>query len=146
MMKLKIEYPARSEEREILQRFTLAKTVLEKVNQVISGEEILNIRKKISDIYVDDYIVDYVLDIVLTTRESSNYISCGASPRASINLIKAAQGVAYIEGRDYVIPDDVKAIVYDVLRHRIALTYEAEAEDLTSEILIERILESIQLS
>ncbi len=146
MMKLKVEYPSREEERAILKRFTLAQTVVDTVSQVISGEEIMAIRQEISDIYVDEYILDYVLDIVLKTRESSDYISCGASPRASINLIKAAQGVAYIEGRDYVIPDDIKAIVYDVLRHRIVMTYEAEAEDLSTEILIKRILESIQLS
>jgi MoxR-like ATPase len=146
MMKLKVKYPSREEERGILQRFTLGETIIESVEQVIGGKEILAIRKEISGIYVDGYIVDYVLDIVLKTRENSNYISCGASPRASINLIKAAQGVAYLEGRDYVIPDDVKSIVYDVLRHRIILTYEAEAEDLTSEMLIKEILESIQLS
>ena len=146
MMKLKVEYPSRDEERDILKRFTLGETIEEVVGQVISGEEILAIRKEISDIYVDEYIVEYVLDIVLKTRDNSTYISCGASPRASINLIKAAQGVAYLEGRDYVIPDDVKSIVYDVLRHRVAMTYEAEAEDLTSEMLIKNILESIQLS
>lgn len=146
MMKLKVEYPSRDEERDILKRFTLGETVEEAVGRVITGEEILAIRKEISEIYVDEYIIEYVLDIVLKTRENSTYISCGASPRASINLIKAAQGVAYLEGRDYVIPDDVKAIVYDVLRHRVVMTYEAEAEDLTSEMLIKNILESIQLS
>lgn len=85
------------------------------------------------------------MDIVLKTREESEHIACGASPRASINLIKAAKGRAFLEGRDFVVPDDIKAIAYDVLRHRILLTYEAEAEDITSEKIIADILEQVNL-
>jgi MoxR-like ATPase len=145
MMKLKIDYPSRDEERLILNRFTADQKIQEEVNPVMDSKDILAIRKQISDIYVDELIKDYVLDIVLKTRESSDYIACGASPRASLNLIKAAKGMAFIAGRNYVIPDDIKGIAYDVLRHRIALTYEAEAEDITSEIMIRQILETVKM-
>ncbi len=100
----------------------------------------------VEKVYIDQHIKDYVLDIVLKTRENSQYISCGASPRASINLIKAAKAMAFIKGRDYVMPDDVKSVVYDVLRHRIVLTYEAEAEDMTAEDLIKEILEEVAVA
>lgn len=145
MMKLKVEYPSRNEEKLILERFTLNEYVEPTINKLISGKEIMELREKISQIHVGDHIKEYVLDIVLKTRENSQYISCGASPRATINLIKASQGMAFIKGRDYVIPDDVKEIVYDVLRHRIILTYEAEAEDLSTESIITNILEEINL-
>lgn len=145
MMKLKVEYPNRDEERQILERFTMDGESSEAVNRQMTAEDILSIRAEIEKVYVDAYIREYVLDIVLKTREESQYIACGASPRASINLIKAAKAMAYIEGRDYVMPDDVKAIAYDVLRHRIALTYEAEAEDMTAESIISQILAGVQL-
>lgn len=145
MMKLKVEYPNRDEERQILERFTMDGESSEAVNRQMTAEDILSIRVEIEKVYVDAYIREYVLDIVLKTREESQYIACGASPRASINLIKAAKAMAYIEGRDYVMPDDVKAIAYDVLRHRIALTYEAEAEDMTAESIISQILAGVQL-
>jgi MoxR-like ATPase len=99
----------------------------------------------VENIYLDEKIENYVLDIIFKTRAPSNYITCGASPRASINLIKAAKCRAFIAGRDYVTPDDVKAIVYDVLRHRIMLSYEAEADDITAEKLITDILEAVNL-
>jgi len=102
-------------------------------------------RQKVDSVYVDDSIKNYVLDIIFKTREESKYIACGASPRASISLIKAARGRAFMEGRGYVIPDDIKAMVYDVLRHRILLSYEAEAEDITSEEIITEILDEVNL-
>jgi MoxR-like ATPase len=145
MMKLKVEYPDRNEERQIIERFSIEQSDNTTLNKILSCENILELRKQINGIYIDDNIKNYVLDIILMTRDKSEYISCGASPRASINLIKAAKCKAFIEGRDYVEPDDIKAMVYDVLRHRIALSYEAEAEDITSEDIITGILEKVNL-
>lgn len=145
MMKLKVEYPSRDEERAILERFTEGSNEVPETHKVLEASDIMAIREQIDQVYVDSYIKDYVIDIVLKTREDSGYIECGASPRASINMIKAAKAMAYLKGRNYMTPDDVKSIVYDVLRHRIVLTYDAEAESLTSEDLIKRILESVKL-
>jgi MoxR-like ATPase len=145
MLKLKVDYPSRTEESEIIERFSMKKYEVPILTKQLCGKDILELRDIISNIYVDQHIKNYVLDIVFKTREANEYIECGASPRASINLIKAAKGKAFLEGRDYVVPDDVKAIVYDVLRHRILLSYEAEAEDLTVEDIITGILEQINL-
>ncbi len=144
MLKLKVEYPGRDEESEIINRFSKDQSILE-IREILSGEDIFEIRKEIEKIYLDENIKNYVLDIVFKTREKSEYIACGASPRASINLIKAAKGRAFLEGRGYVVPDDIKAIVYDVLRHRILLSYEAEAEEITSEDIIAQILDEVNL-
>ena len=145
MLKLKIEYPDREEEREIVNRYSCEATSEPAVNAVVSRDDIFNMRKCVDDIRIDNKITDYVLNLVFKTREPSPYISCGASPRASINLIKAAKCRAFLEGRSYVIPDDIKAMAYDVMRHRIILSYEAEAEDITTEKIIEDILESVNL-
>ena len=145
MLKLKIQYPLKEEEREIIKRYTLEESSEPSVNTVVTREDIFNMRKCVDSIYIDEKIENYVLDIVFKTREPSPYIACGASPRASINLIKAAKCRAFIEGRDYVMPDDIKTMVYDVLRHRVLLSYEAEAEDITAEKLIEEILETVNL-
>jgi len=145
MLKLKIQYPLREEEREIIKRYTREESAEPNVEAVISREDIFRMRACVDNIYLDEKIENYVLDIVFKTREASPYIACGASPRASLNLIKAAKCKAFLEGRDYVIPDDVKAMVYDVLRHRILISYEAEAEEITAEKLITEILESVNL-
>jgi MoxR-like ATPase len=159
MMKLKINYPNRDEERKIIKRFTgeqsgcmgeqLTSSTTSPgetaVTKILSAKDISEMRKKIDGIYVDENIENYVLDIIFKTREDSKNIACGASPRASINLIKAAKGKAFIEGRNYVVPDDIKDLVYDILRHRIILTYEAEAEEITSEEIIAEILEQVNL-
>ncbi len=145
MLKLKIQYPDRNEERNIIDRFSAGESGSSDIRRLLSRDRILEIRRAIEGIYVDDNIKDYVLDIIFATREKSDYISCGASPRASINLIKAAKGKAFLEGRSYVVPDDIKAMVYDVLRHRIILSYEAEAEDMTPEDVIAGILEKVNL-
>jgi len=145
MLKLKIQYPKKEEEREIIKRYTFEESSEPKVEAVISREDIFNMRASVDNIYIDEKIENYVLDIVFRTREPSPYIACGASPRASINLIKSAKCRAFIEGRDYVLPDDIKAMAYDVLRHRVLLSYEAEAEDITAEKLIEDILETVNL-
>ena len=145
MLKLKIQYPKREEEGEIIKRYTLEEIPDPSVRAIIGKADIFAMRKSVDNIYVDTKIDNYVLDIVFKTREPSPYIACGASPRASINLIKAAKCRAFIIGRDHVVPDDVKAIVYDVLRHRIMLSYEAEAEDINAEKLITNILETVNL-
>ena len=145
MLKLQIQYPDRDEEREIMNRYTREAAADPEVSAVLSKEDIFAMRREADEILVDPKITDYVLNIVFKSREPSPLVSCGASPRASINLIKAAKCRAYIEGRAYVIPDDVKAMAYDVLRHRIILSYEAEAEDMVPEDIIERILEAVNL-
>ena len=145
MLKLKIQYPLKEEEREIIKRYTLEESSEPDVEAVVTRENIFSMRKCVDDIYIDEKIENYVLDIVFKTREPSPYIACGASPRASINLIKAAKCRAFIAGRDYVLPDDIKAMVYDTLRHRILLSYEAEAEDITVEKIIEDVLEAVNL-
>lgn len=145
MLKLKVDYPSREEEKEIIDRFTVGNYTTPIMNEIISAQDILKLRKEIDNIYIDESIREYVLNIVLETRKQSQYIASGASPRASINLIKAAKGRAFLEGRDHVLPDDIKAIVYDVLRHRIILTYEAEAEELHVEDIIRDILDKINL-
>lgn len=145
MMKLKVKYPDRKEESEIIDRFTMDNYYEPNLSKILSCRDILHIREQINGIYIDDNVKNYVLDIVLKTREKSNYIACGASPRASINLIKSAKGRAFLEGRDYVVPDDIKSMAYDVLRHRILLSYEAEADDITSEDIIAGILEKVNL-
>ncbi len=145
MMKLKVEYPDREEERAIIERFTMADYEEPDLAPIMTKDLISGLREEVENIHLGDYIKEYVLDIVLGTRQPSQYISCGASPRASLNLIKAAKAMAYLRARDYVTPDDVKSIVYDVLRHRIVLTYEAEAEDKTPEDVIAGILEGVRL-
>lgn len=145
MLKLKIKYPDKNEERSIIDRFSKDESSDTAVNEILTKENIFKLRKAVDNIYVDENIKNYVLDIIFKTREASVYISCGASPRASINLIKAAKCRAFMEGRGFVVPDDIKDMVYDVLRHRILLSYEAEAENITSEDLITQILEQVNL-
>ncbi|QUH31395.1 AAA family ATPase [Vallitalea guaymasensis] len=145
MMKLKVKYPDRNEESKIIDRFTMDNYYEPNLTKILSCRDILHLREQINGIYIDDNVKNYVLDIVLKTREKSNYIACGASPRASLGLIKSAKGRAFLEGRDYVVPDDIKSMAYDVLRHRILLSYEAEADDITSEDIIAGILEKVNL-
>jgi MoxR-like ATPase len=145
MLKLKIKYPDKNEERSIIDRFSAEQSGEPQVNEILSRTNIFELRRVVDNIYVDENIKNYVLDIIFKTREESVYISCGASPRASINLIKAAKCRAFMEGRGFVVPDDIKAVVYDVLRHRILLSYEAEAENITAEDIITQILEQVNL-
>jgi MoxR-like ATPase len=149
MLKLKIVYPSRSEERQILD--LMARTTdLPSVSAVVQPEQILAARQVINDIYVDDKVRDYIVDLVCATREPQNYkievkelIQLGASPRATISLTLAAKAHAFLRGRGYVTPQDVKSVGLDVLRHRVAITYEAEAEDKTSETIIQKILDEL---
>jgi len=145
MLKLKVQYPKKEEEREIVKRYAWETYPEPDINPVISREDVFDMRRCVDDIYIDEKITNYILDIVLKTREPSQYIACGASPRASINLVKSAKCRAFLDRRNYVTPDDIKAIVYDILRHRILLSYEAEAEGITSENLITDILEKLNL-
>ena len=149
MLKLKIGYPTRDEERKILDM--MAKTSGTPVaGVVVEPKDILKAREVINDIYVDDKVKDYIVDLVCATREPDKYkiqvrdfIQLGASPRATINLTLAAKAYAFLQGRGYVTPQDVKSIGMDVLRHRVAITYEAEAEEKTSEIIIQKIFDEL---
>jgi MoxR-like ATPase len=147
MLKVKVDYPTRSEERMIIDRMTGA--ALPTVHPVITPQDILRARDMVRQIYVDDKIKEYVLDLVLTTRQPgtnglsdlNNLIDFGASPRASINLITAARAHAFLKGRGFVTPEDIKQIAPDVLRHRIITSYEAEAENISSDHIVRRILD-----
>jgi MoxR-like ATPase len=151
MLKLKVTYPTKEQENEIINRMTTGKEI--KVNKVVSPEDIIRVRKVVNDIYVDEKIKNYVINIVFATREPEKYnlndlkalIAYGASPRASIYLIQSAKSLAFINGRGYVTPEDIKLIGPDVLRHRIIVTYEAEAEEITSESIIKQIFDQIEV-
>ena len=150
MLKAKISYPSKQEERDIV-RMNLSGKGLPEVNSVISPEDIIKARKVVEDVYMDEKIEKYIVDIIFATREPSEYnltklqnlISYGGSPRASISLAKAARAYAFIRRRGYVIPEDVRAVCHDVLRHRIGLTYEAEAENISTEEIITDILNNV---
>ena len=149
MLKLKIGYPSRADERQILE--TMAKTSGQPTcNAVVTPAQILKAREVINDIYVDDKVKDYIVDLVCATRDPDHYkiavkdfIQLGASPRATIALTLAAKAYAFLKGRGYVTPQDVKSIGMDVLRHRVAITYEAEAEEKTSETVIQKIFDEL---
>src|SRR5215216_4498641 len=149
MLKLKIGYPTREEERQILD--LMARTSGTPVTHgVVDAKQILTARQVINDIYVDDKVKDYIVDLVCATRDPAHYkiqlqglIQLGASPRATIALTLAAKAHAFLRGRGYVTPQDVKSIGMDVLRHRVAITYEAEAEEKTSETIIQKIFDEL---
>jgi len=151
MLKVKIGYPSRSEEHEILRMNVNGTINIPKA--VVSPEDILRARKAVQKIYMDEKIEKYVLDIVFATRNPTEFnmgklaqlISYGASPRATINLALGAKAYAFIKRRGYVIPEDVRAICPDVLRHRIAVTYEAEAEEVTPEQIVQEVLNKVEV-
>lgn len=151
MLKTVIDYPKMNEEQLII-RANL-KGGFEKINSVVSVKKILDAQKAVREVYMDEKIEKYILDIVFATRYPEKYklpdlkplISFGASPRGSINLALAAKCYAFIKRRGYVIPEDVRAVVHDVLRHRIGITYEAEAENVTSEDIINKIVNEIEV-
>jgi MoxR-like ATPase len=152
MLKVVIDYPTREEELKII-RQNIEGITLNPEKQVVHINDIIESRKLVKSIYMDEKIEQYILDIVFSTRQPEKYslgamkplIANGASPRASINLALAAKAHAFINKRGFVIPDDVKSIAKDVMRHRIGLTYEAEAENMTSENIIDTILRTIQV-
>ncbi len=152
MLKVIVGYPDKKEEQLII-RQQVQGFVLPTVSKVVTTKEIIESRDLVRQVYMDEKIEQYIIDIVFATRypdqyglaKMKNMISYGGSPRASINLALAAKAYAFMNKRGYVIPDDIKAIAKDVLRHRIGLTYEAEAENVTTEILIDDILRTIQV-
>ena len=142
MLKCLVETPSMADERRIMQRFAEA-TEKPEARTVVTPEEIASLREALSMIYCDEKVGDYILAIVFKTRETNSYVQNGASPRATLALNSAARGNALMKGRAYTTPQDVKEVVYDVLRHRIILTYEAEAEGITPEKIIDGVLEEI---
>ncbi|HZK77629.1 MAG TPA: MoxR family ATPase, partial [Gemmatimonadaceae bacterium] len=149
MMKLHVGYPTRDEEKEILRRMASGHAIA--VNRVASPESIMAARERIADLYLDERIVDYIVSIVHATRfpaeagltDLAPLIEYGASPRATLSLAQASRAHAFMRGRAFVTPDDVKAIAPDVLRHRVLTTYEAEAEEVTSDAIVSRILAAV---
>ena len=152
MLKAKISYPKRQEERDIM-RLNLAGEGLPEVQKVVTPEDIVRARGVVNDVYMDEKIEKYIVDIIFATREPAEYglsklspmIAYGASPRATIALAQASKAYAFIKHRGYVIPEDVRAMCHDVLRHRIGLSYEAEAENITSEEIITEILNAVEV-
>ena len=151
MLKLNLSYPDKVQEKEIMNRMAITNYQLP-TRPVIGPDEILRARAVVDNIYIDDKVKDYILDLVFATREPElyrldlkGYIRFGASPRSSIYLNIAARAHAFIKGRGYVTPQDVKSIGMDVLRHRVILNYEAEAEDLTTEDIIQKILDQVEV-
>ncbi len=150
MLKLRVGYPSRDEEREIMRRMAGGHAI--DVRHVATPEAILEARGRIADLYMDDRIVDYIVDIVHATREPAAaglkdlvpLIEFGASPRATIALAQASRAHAFLRGRAFVTPDDIKAIAPDVLRHRVLTTYEAEAEEVTSDEIVRRVLATVE--
>jgi len=152
MLKVVIGYPSKEEERKIIAS-NISPEGMPKPNAILNPDDIIKARKVVKDVYMDEKIERYIVDIVFSTRFPKDYklekfhglISYGGSPRASINLALAAKAYAFIKRRGYVIPEDVRAICTDVMRHRIGLTYEAEAENITSENIITEILNTVEV-
>src|SRR5687768_12070849 len=150
MLKLRVGYPSRDEEKEIMRRMASGEPI--KIDRVASPTAILEARHRITELYMDDRIVDYIVDIVHATREPREYgmaeleplIEFGASPRATIALAQASRAHAFLRGRAFVTPDDIKAIAPDVLRHRVLTTYEAEAEEVSSDEIVRRVLATVE--
>lgn len=150
MFKIKISYPTREEEKEIMKRMSVSHDT--KINKVMNLADITRIRKIVESIYIDEKLQDYIINIIFATREPKKYnlnlenlITFGASPRASIFLNKASKALAFLNGRAYVTPQDIKDIAHDILRHRILISYEAEAEGLTTEDIITRIFDKVDI-
>jgi len=152
MLKVKIDYPEKEDERQIIRKVISGET-MQKIEAVIRPETILKARELVNKIYMDEKIENYILDIVFATRHPEKYnlsklkplITFGGSPRASINLALASKAYAFINRRGYVIPDDVRNICQDVLRHRIGISYEAEAENISQEDIIKEILDTVEV-
>jgi len=151
MFKLLVDYPARTDERVMLDRMT--NPIKPSVQPVVQPDQLLAARRLVREVYMDDRLKDYVLNLVTTTRQPADrglknlqpLIAFGASPRAGIYLIEAARARAFLHGRGYVIPDDVKELAPDVLRHRVITTYEAEAENITSDQIVKQILQRVEV-
>ncbi|MBI4431362.1 MAG: MoxR family ATPase [Candidatus Omnitrophica bacterium] len=151
MLKLKVTYPSKKEEREILDRMATLKTI--EVKPVITAEKLVELQRLVDEIYADDKVKDYIVNLVFATRYPEQYklnhlkplISYGASPRATINLTLAAKALAFVNSRGYVTPDDVKEVGYDVMRHRVLITYEAEAEEMTTDDILAKVFDEVEV-
>ena len=151
MLKVIIDYPTIEEEKKIMRENLLGS--LPKVSPVTTADEILRAREVVSQVYIDEKIEQYIADIVFATRYPSRYglkeledmITFGGSPRASINLAKASRAYAFVKHRGYVVPEDVRAVAHDVLRHRIGLSYEAEANNVNSEEIVSKIINKVEV-
>ncbi len=151
MLKIHVDYPDREDEKEILWRMSSGEPI--EIQPVAEASDILMLRQKISEVYMDQKIVDYIVDVVRATRDPQRVglgnlqplIAYGASPRATIYMAQTARAHAFLRGRTYVVPEDIKTMAHDVLRHRVLLTFEAEAEDVTSDTIIARILEAVDV-
>ncbi len=149
MFKVRVDYPSREEEREVMRRMTSDR--LKPIEAVIRPERILEIREQLQEIYLDDRVENYILDLVLATRDPAaaglsdleEWVEYGASPRASIYLARASRAHAFMEGRPFVLPEDVQQVARDVLRHRVILTFQAEAEQISPEVVLDRLLETV---
>ncbi|MDX1429639.1 MAG: AAA family ATPase, partial [Rhodothermales bacterium] len=152
MLKIKVSYPTRNEELEIMRRNARTGSKAE-VRSVVTPDQILSARKVINELYVDERVEQYMVDLVMASREPEKYkldglsdlIQYGASPRATINLNLASRAHAFLRHRAYVTPEDVRSIAMDVLRHRVAITYEAEAEEIDSEDIVQRVLDTVEV-
>jgi MoxR-like ATPase len=149
MLKVVLNYPNRTEELAIQEAMSTSEPSWN-IEPVISGEDIIRARRVVNTIYVDEKVRHYIVDLVLATRDPrpykidlNGYVQCGASPRATINLTLAARASAFLNGRGYVTPQDVKDLVFDVMRHRVVVSYEAEAENITSEHIIQKIVDEL---
>ena len=146
-----MDYPTRTEERQILDRMISGEAP--SVSRVLAGDTVRDLTRRVREIYMDDRLRDYIVAIVSATRmprrlglvDLAPLIAYGASPRATLAFSEASRAIAFLRGRGYVVPEDVKEIAKDVLRHRVLLTYEAEAEDVTSDTIIDRILERVEV-
>jgi MoxR-like ATPase len=152
MLKIKVGYPTKDEELEIMRRMARTGRKVE-IGTVVQPQQILTARSVLNDMYIDERVERYIVDIVMASREPAKYrlaaieplIDFGASPRATINLNLASRAHAFLQHRAYVTPEDVRSIAMDVMRHRIAVSYEAEAEEISSEDIVQRILESVEV-
>jgi MoxR-like ATPase len=151
MLKVKVDYPSKEEERQIMDRMATAN--LPRANKILAPADITRIRGVVEQIYIDDKIKEYIINLVFATRDPAraglkdldDFIEYGASPRASIYLSVAARAHAFLRHRGFVTPEDVKAIGFDVMRHRVSITYEAEAEELTSEKILQKIFDRVEV-
>jgi len=152
MLKVTVSYPTKSQELEVMRRMSNM-TFNKDVNTILTKEEIFNIRDQVNQVEISESLERYIIELVYATRspldyglkQEAEYIQYGVSPRASINLNLAAKAVAYMEGRDYVLPEDIKEIAYDVMNHRILLNYEAEADGITTKDIIQKILKQVPI-
>ena len=153
MLKIFISYPSKEDEMEVMRRMSNMSFKTE-INQILTKEEIFSIRDAVNQVSISESLEKYIIELIFATRfpkdfgldELSEYIQFGASPRASINLNRAAKAIAFLEGRNYVLPEDIKEVAYDVLNHRILLNYEAEADGISSKYIVESILKKIEIN